>query len=94
MDFSAWFEAYLDGRWLTFDACHNRPRIGRVLMAAGRAAADVAFLTSFGTATMTKFEVTADEVPDGAHVRRGENTRPSFLAPLARKEGPPRDRVR
>jgi transglutaminase-like putative cysteine protease len=63
MDFSAWFEAYLDGRWWTFDARHNRPRVGRVLMATGRDAADVAFLTSFGTATMTSFEVTADEVP-------------------------------
>ncbi len=57
MDFSAWFEAYLDGKWWTFDARHNKPRIGRVLMATGRDAADVAFLTSFGTATMTKFEV-------------------------------------
>jgi transglutaminase-like putative cysteine protease len=64
MDFSAWFEAYLDGKWWTFDARHNKPRIGRVLMATGRDAADVAFLTSFGTATMTKFEVTSDEVPD------------------------------
>jgi transglutaminase-like putative cysteine protease len=63
MDFSAWFEAYLDGKWWTFDARHNKPRIGRVLMATGRDAADVAFLTSFGTATMTKFEVTSDEVP-------------------------------
>jgi transglutaminase-like putative cysteine protease len=63
MDFSAWFEAYLDGKWWTFDARHNHPRVGRVLMATGRDAADVAFLTSFGMATMTKFEVTADEVP-------------------------------
>jgi transglutaminase-like putative cysteine protease len=42
MDFSAWFEAYLDGRWWTFDARNNQPRIGRVLMATGRDAADVA----------------------------------------------------
>jgi transglutaminase-like putative cysteine protease len=63
MDFSAWFEAYLDGKWWTFDARHNHPRVGRVLMATGRDAADVAFLTSFGTSTLTKFEVTSDEVP-------------------------------
>lgn len=63
MDFSAWFEAYLDGRWWTFDARHNRPRIGRVLMATGRDAADVAFLTSFGTSTLTKFEVVSFELP-------------------------------
>lgn len=62
MDFSAWFEAYLDGRWWTFDARHNRPRIGRVLMATGRDAADVAFLTSFGSSTMTWFEVVSDEI--------------------------------
>ena len=57
MDFSAWFEAYLDGRWWTFDARHNRPRIGRVLMAVGRDAADVAITTSFGTATLTQFDI-------------------------------------
>ncbi len=47
MDYSAWFEAYLGGRWWTFDARHNAPRIGRVLMATGRDAADVAITTSF-----------------------------------------------
>ena len=45
MDFSAWFEAYLEDRWWTFDARHNIPRIGRVLMATGRDAADVAITT-------------------------------------------------
>ena len=50
MDFSAWFEAYLGGAWRTFDARHNTPRIGRILMAHGRDAADVAITTSFGTA--------------------------------------------
>ncbi len=63
MDFSAWFEAYLDGRWWTFDARHNHPRIGRVLMATGRDAADVAFLTSFGSSTLKHFEVVSDEIP-------------------------------
>lgn len=63
MDFSAWFEAYLDGRWWTFDARHNHPRIGRVLMATGRDAADVAFLTSFGLSILKNFTVISDEVP-------------------------------
>jgi transglutaminase-like putative cysteine protease len=63
MDFSAWFEAYLDHRWWTFDARHNTPRIGRVLMAVGRDASDVAITTSFGTANLRKFTVVTDEVP-------------------------------
>ncbi len=62
MDFSAWFEAYLDGRWWTFDARHNKPRIGRVLMAVGRDAADVAITTSFGIATLMQFTIVTDEV--------------------------------
>lgn len=62
MDFSAWFEAYLDGRWWAFDARNNTPRIGRVLMATGRDAADVAFLTSFGQSTLKSFQVVSDEV--------------------------------
>ena len=65
MDFSGWFEAYLDGRWYTFDARHNVPRIGRVLMARGRDAADVALTTSFGTTLLEKFAVWTDEVSDG-----------------------------
>lgn len=63
MDFSAWFEAYLGGRWWTFDARHNRSRIGRVLMATGRDAADVAITTSFGSAPLQQFTVVTDEVP-------------------------------
>jgi transglutaminase-like putative cysteine protease len=62
MDFSAWFEAYLDGRWYTFDARHNTPRIGRVLMARGRDATDVALSTSFGPAKLAGFKVVTDEV--------------------------------
>ncbi len=62
MDFSAWFEVYLENRWWTFDARHNRPRIGRVLMATGRDAADVAITTSFGSARLTQFTVVTDEV--------------------------------
>ena len=63
MDFSAWFEAYLDGTWYTFDARHNRPRIGRILMARGRDATDVALTTSFGPSWLQKFDVHTDEVP-------------------------------
>ena len=62
MDFSAWFEVYLENRWWTFDARHNTPRIGRVLMATGRDAADVAITTSFGSAYLKKFSVITDEV--------------------------------
>jgi transglutaminase-like putative cysteine protease len=63
MDFSAWFEVYLGGRWWTVDARHNRPRVGRVLMAVGRDASDVAITTSFGLASLTHFNVVSDEVP-------------------------------
>jgi len=62
MDFSAWFEAYLGGRWYTFDARHNKPRIGRILMARGRDATDVAIVTSFGPCTLAGFKVITDEV--------------------------------
>jgi transglutaminase-like putative cysteine protease len=62
MDFSAWFEVYLEDRWWTFDARNNKPRIGRVLIALGRDAADVAITTSFGTSTLTSFTVVTDEV--------------------------------
>jgi len=64
MDFSAWFEVYLDGRWYTFDARHNTPRIGRIVIARGRDAADVAISTSFGTANLLNFEVITHEVTD------------------------------
>jgi transglutaminase-like putative cysteine protease len=60
MDFAAWFEAYLDGRWHTFDARNNVPRIGRVVVGRGRDAVDVALLTSFGPLTLTNFVVRAD----------------------------------
>jgi transglutaminase-like putative cysteine protease len=62
MDFAAWFEAYLDGNWYTFDARNNTPRIGRVLMARGRDAADVALATTFGPNTLKNFLVRTDEV--------------------------------
>lgn len=62
MDFSAWFEVFLDGRWYTFDARHNHPRIGRIVMARGRDAADVAISTAFGAAPLARFTVITDEV--------------------------------
>jgi transglutaminase-like putative cysteine protease len=62
MDFSAWFQVYLDHRWWTCDARHNYPRIGRVLMGTGRDASDVAITTSFGAANLTHFTVVSDEV--------------------------------
>ncbi|MET0409070.1 MAG: transglutaminase family protein [Hyphomicrobium sp.] len=65
MDFSAWFEVFLDGRWYTFDARHNIPRIGRILIARGRDAADVAISTQFGSASLARFHVvTVEEVSD------------------------------
>jgi transglutaminase-like putative cysteine protease len=68
-DFSAWYEVFLDGRWMTMDARHNEPRYGRVLMAAGRDAADVAITTSFGNALLTNFYVDSYEVlEDGTTV--------------------------
>lgn len=62
MDFAGWFEAYLGGAWHTFDPRNNQPRIGRVLMARGRDAVDVAISNTFGPNTLTRFTVWADEV--------------------------------
>jgi transglutaminase-like putative cysteine protease len=62
MDFAAWFEAYLDGRWYTFDARNNMPRTGRVVVGRGRDAVDVALITSFGPLTLTGFGVTAEPI--------------------------------
>ncbi len=62
MDFSAWFEAYLGGQWYAFDPRNNVPRIGRVLMARGRDAADAAISTTFGVNQLKTFTVWADEV--------------------------------
>jgi transglutaminase-like putative cysteine protease len=62
MDFSAWFEVFLGGQWHTFDARNNKPRVGRILMARGRDAADVALTTTFGKHTLEKFDIWAHEV--------------------------------
>jgi transglutaminase-like putative cysteine protease len=68
MDFAAWFEAYIGGAWYVFDPRNNARRIGRILIARGRDAADVAITTTFGPNTLASFTVWTDEVPDGAAV--------------------------
>jgi transglutaminase-like putative cysteine protease len=62
MDFAGWFEAYLAGRWYTFDPRNNMPRIGRILIARGRDAADVAISNTFGPNTLLSFKVVTEEV--------------------------------
>lgn len=64
MDFSAWMEVYLGGRWHTFDPRHNERRIGHLVMAYGRDAADVALTTSFGAHVLRRFNVITEEVPE------------------------------
>ena len=78
-DFSAWYEVFLDGRWMTMDARHNEPRMGRVLMATGRDAADVAITTSFGNAILTNFYV------DSYEVREDGTTVPSLPGSVAQE---------
>jgi transglutaminase-like putative cysteine protease len=62
MDFSGWFDVFLDGQWHTVDARHNTPRIGRILIARGRDAADVAISTTFGPNRLARFKVWTDEI--------------------------------
>ena len=62
MDFSAWVEVFLDNRWYTFDARHNAPRTGRIVVARGRDATDVPLINSFGPHTLKSFKVWTDEV--------------------------------
>jgi transglutaminase-like putative cysteine protease len=68
MDFSAWFEVYLSGHWHTFDARHNMPRVGRILMARGRDATDVAITMTFGQCTLAGFSVVTEEVATANYV--------------------------
>jgi transglutaminase-like putative cysteine protease len=68
-DFAAWFDAFLGGRWYTFDPRNHVPRIGRILMARGRDATDVAMVTSFGPCTLASFKVITDEVAAAAPAR-------------------------
>jgi transglutaminase-like putative cysteine protease len=67
MDFHAWFEAYVGGQWHTFDARHNRPRIGRVLVGRGRDAVDAALTTTYGAARLERMTVWADEDDGPTH---------------------------
>ncbi|MGB5134031.1 MAG: transglutaminase family protein [Prochlorococcaceae cyanobacterium] len=71
MDFAAWFEAYLGNGWHTFDPRNNTPRIGRILIARGRDAADVALTTSFGTSTLESFRVWTDALGDSEDAQAG-----------------------
>ena len=75
MDFAAWFEAFLGGHWHTFDARNNIPRIGRVLIARGRDASDVAICSTFGPNALASFKVWTDEV-DAAGVALPIGARP------------------
>jgi len=76
-DFAAWFEVYLGGAWHTFDARNNTPRIGRVLLARGRDASDVAIATTFGPNFLESFKVWTDEVAEGSSLTVAT---PSFSA--------------
>jgi transglutaminase-like putative cysteine protease len=71
MDFHAWFEAYVGDRWYAFDARHNQPRIGRVLIGRGRDAVDVALTTTYGAARLEQMIVWADEIVEGAGAPAG-----------------------
>ena len=66
MDFNAWFEAFLGGRWFTFDARHNQPRIGRILIARGRDAADIPMIATFGPHRLSQFSVVTEEIKEPA----------------------------
>ena len=76
MDFIEWYEVFLDGRWFTFDARHNHPRIGRIVNARGRDAADVAISTGFGPAQLVRFNVITEEFKDVRQDRQPPSTRP------------------
>jgi transglutaminase-like putative cysteine protease len=78
MDFSAWFEVFLSGRWYTFDARHNNhPRIGRILIGRGRDAADVAISTTFGPAQLAHFSVVTEELAEDTDTPTGASSAPS-----------------
>ena len=66
--FNAWFEAFLGDRWFTFDARHNQPRIGRILISRGRDAADIAMITTLGSDRLTRFAVVTEEIKERASV--------------------------
>jgi transglutaminase-like putative cysteine protease len=81
-DFSAWYQVFLDGQWIDLDARHNFRRFGRILMATGRDAADVALTTSFGAANLTNFYVDSFELdPHGNKVPLPASTTPTTPEP-------------
>ena len=92
-DFCAWCEVFLGGRWHTFDARYNTPRIGRVLMVRGRDAADVAMITAFGEYALTGFEVWTDEVV-AASALSGPGSAAAFTPPSGRLTRPAGDITR
>lgn len=67
-DFSAWYQVFLDGQWINLDARHNYPRLGRILMATGRDAADIAITTSFGSAYLNHFYVESNEIDSAGKI--------------------------
>jgi transglutaminase-like putative cysteine protease len=69
MDFSAWVEVFVGGRWFTIDARHNRPRKGRIVIARGRDATDVPLIHTFGPHALQEFKVVTDEVQEGSDKR-------------------------
>jgi transglutaminase-like putative cysteine protease len=71
-DLAAWIEVYIGGGWYIFDPRNNVPRIGRVLIARGRDAADVAIVTTFGPNTLESFNIWTDEIPDGEILRTAD----------------------
>ena len=79
MDFSAWFEAWLDGRWWSFDARNNVPRIGRILMATGRDTSDVAMTTAFGRADLTYFYVVTEEETNSGAGTTSDVAKPTYV---------------
>jgi transglutaminase-like putative cysteine protease len=68
MDFAGWFEVFLGGRWWTVDPRNLVPRAGRILIARGRDAADVAITTTFGANMLADFRVWTDQLPDDAEL--------------------------
>lgn len=80
MDFCAWCEIFIDGRWFTFDARHNEPRIGRIVLARGRDAADVPMMMTFGPHTLEKFVVTAEEIPEDGDIKAPQQQQMSAAA--------------
>ena len=82
MDFSAWCEVFLDGVWYALDARHNQPRIGRIVVARGRDAADVAISTAFGPAHLAGFKVITEQLAENPVMCGQMQPRAIRLAPI------------